>query len=80
MITDQWQKPNRCTQGACVEVRATPHGAIQVRSSTTGERVTFLSTEWAVFIQGARDGQYDAVVLGGRVHPVDTLHTAGEAL
>lgn len=80
MITGEWQKPSRCDLDGCLEVRATPHGAIQVRSSTTGETITVLSTEWAAFIEGARDGQYDEVVMGNRIQRVDTLHTTGELL
>lgn len=57
MITSDWQRA--CSAGGCLEARRNDYGAIEIRSTTTGERVTALVPEWVAFIDAVKAGQYD---------------------
>jgi Domain of unknown function (DUF397) len=62
MISPEWKKSRRSgpNGGSCVEVRRTDR-AIQVRDSKdpSGPVLTFTTREWAAFIGGAKDGEFD---------------------
>ena len=47
--------------GDCVEVAVLPGGGRAVRDSKDpeGPTLAFTETEWAAFLAGARDGQFD---------------------
>jgi hypothetical protein len=56
-----WHKSSRSNgQGQCVEV-ARLDRAVAVRDSKdpAGPVLTFTSAEWAAFIDGAKDGEFD---------------------
>ena len=56
-----WRKSSRSNgQGQCVEV-ARLDQAIAVRDSKdpSGPALTFTPAEWAAFIAGAKDGEFD---------------------
>ena len=49
---------------SCVEIRHLRGGGVQVRDSKAGGRgpvLTFTACEWAAFLAGVRDGQFDPV-------------------
>ncbi|MBL7498740.1 DUF397 domain-containing protein [Frankia sp. CNm7] len=48
--------------GACVEVAALPDGGRAVRDSKDpdGPALRFTAAEWAAFLAGIRDGEFDA--------------------
>lgn len=48
-------------EGECVEVARLPEGGRAVRHSKnpTGEVLEFTPGEWAAFMRGAKDGQFD---------------------
>jgi len=50
-----------CTQGACVEIGRRPNGRVVVRhgGSADGPAVEFTAQEWAVFVQGVKNGEFD---------------------
>jgi hypothetical protein len=80
VITGEWQAPGRCETGTCVEVRANKYGAIEIRTAAFRSPVVATPVEFAAFIAGIKAGQYDEVVMGNRIHRVDTLHTTGGVL
>lgn len=50
------------SNGSCVEVLRTDGGAIKVRNSRHrdfGAILTFTKAEWAAFLDGARNGEFD---------------------
>jgi hypothetical protein len=48
-----------CDPGACVEV-ASDHYWVHIRSSVNPERqIAFTPSEWAVFVAGVKDGEFD---------------------
>jgi hypothetical protein len=63
-----WKKSSRCAgNGACVEVRL-PHGAapagpalpaVGVRRTGKPGALYFSRGEWAAFIEGAKNGEFD---------------------
>ncbi|TMM30796.1 MAG: DUF397 domain-containing protein [Actinobacteria bacterium] len=61
MIT-RWKKSSKSGSngGSCVEIREN-NGTIQVRDSKdpSGPILTFNAKEWAAFIGGAKDGEFD---------------------
>jgi len=62
VISQEWRKSSRSggNNGACVEVRR--HGQeVQVRDSKdpTGPVLRFTREEWAAFLGGAKDGEFD---------------------
>lgn len=58
-----WRKASYSnTQGGnCVEVAALPDGGMAVRDSKDpdGPVLTFTAGEWAAFIGGVKDGEFD---------------------
>ena len=58
-----WRKSRRSGPqgGNCVEVARLPGGQVAVRNSRhpSGPALVFTSAEWAAFIRGARDGDFD---------------------
>jgi hypothetical protein len=62
VISQEWRRSSKSggNGGECVEVRR--HGeAIQVRDSKdpTGPILRFTREEWAAFLGGAKDGEFD---------------------
>lgn len=62
MISQEWKKSSKSggNGGECVEVRRRDE-AIQVRDSKdpTGPILRFTGKDWAAFIGGAKDGEFD---------------------
>jgi hypothetical protein len=59
-LNAEWRKSTHSgTQGNCVEVRAID-GTIEVRDSKnpTGSVLRFTHAEWAAFLGGAEDGEF----------------------
>lgn len=62
-----WRKSTRSGNGgACVEVATNlldEHGVVLVRDSKnpTGSVLTFAPHEWAAFVGGVHDGEFDPV-------------------
>ena len=57
-----WRKSTRSNaQGACVEVADLPDGGACVRDSKnpSGAMLTFTRAEWAAFIGGVHDGEFE---------------------
>jgi hypothetical protein len=57
----RWRKASRCgTEGACAEV-AIDQDMIEIRNSSAPDAgtATFLRSEWAAFIGGVKDGEFD---------------------
>jgi Domain of unknown function (DUF397) len=51
-----------CSGGGCVEVGRTPGGPVVVRDSKDPERrasLVFTAEEWAAFVAGVKDGEFD---------------------
>jgi hypothetical protein len=48
--------------GNCVEVASLPDGCIGVRNSREqGPVLRFTAEEWAAFVGGAKEGEFDAI-------------------
>lgn len=60
MKINEWSKSTRCASSSCAEVRLTDD-IIQVRDSkSSGAGVlTFTRAEWAAFLGGVKDGEFD---------------------
>jgi hypothetical protein len=57
-----WKKSTRSNgSGDCVEVAELPDGQRLVRDSKNpnGGLLTFTTSEWRAFIEGAKDGEFD---------------------
>jgi hypothetical protein len=56
----QWRNSRRCDTGACVEV-GHGDGVIAIRDSKVvdGPVLIFSPEEWAAFVAGVRDGEFD---------------------
>ncbi len=56
----RWRKSSRCESGTCVEV-AHIDGTIAIRDSKDlhGSVLTFSAEEWAAFVAGVRNGEFD---------------------
>jgi Domain of unknown function (DUF397) len=52
---------SRCSKGACVEVAPLPDGGVVVRNSKdrTREPLMFDEHEWADFVSGVKNGEFD---------------------
>jgi hypothetical protein len=58
----EWRKSTRSgSSGDCVEVADNLPGVVAVRDSKnpTGPALVFTPDEWAAFIGGVRDGEFD---------------------
>jgi hypothetical protein len=66
--TGQWIKSSYSgpTGGNCVEVTFLASGGVAVRNSRNsgGPSLVFTSAEWAAFLRGARDGEFDLLTAG----------------
>lgn len=56
-----WRKARASLTGNCVEVRELDNGAIAIRDSKHpgGSVLEFTPAEWAAFLNGARNGEFD---------------------
>lgn len=61
-----WKKSTKCDSGTCVEVKFTgspaPAGAQEVavrNNQVPGEVVWFDRGEWAAFVAGVKNGEFD---------------------
>jgi hypothetical protein len=63
MTGAQWRKSSRSSaEGNCVEVADNLDGIVAVRDTKdkgNGPILTFTPSEWAAFIAGAKDGEFD---------------------
>jgi hypothetical protein len=58
-----WFRSTFCTADGCAEVTRTADG-VQMRSSTCEEViVTYTLEEWNAFIEGAKAGEFDFVIV-----------------
>ena len=79
-----WRKSRRSGPqgGNCVEVANLPDGQVAMRNSRhpAGPALVFTAAEWAAFLGGARDGDFDAwEVTGGGRHGRGTAEGGGPA-
>lgn len=56
-----FRRSSRCSAGGCVEVALLPDGDAAVRDSKdrTRQPLTFERQEWADFISGVKNGEFD---------------------
>jgi Domain of unknown function (DUF397) len=58
-----WRKSRRSGPqgGNCVEIASLPDGQVAIRNSRhpAGPALLFTSAEWAAFLAGAKDGDFD---------------------
>lgn len=54
-----WRRSSRCDTSACTEVAFVGDEVLVRNSITPDVVVTFSRKEWAVFIHGAKDGEFD---------------------
>ena len=59
--TLMYRTSSRCSGGGCVEVAPLPDGGAVVRDTKdrTRDPLTFTGQEWAEFISGAKNGEFD---------------------
>ncbi|HEX6076861.1 MAG TPA: DUF397 domain-containing protein [Micromonosporaceae bacterium] len=59
-LDKSWKKSSRSGTGACVEVRLTETGDVQVRDSKdpNGSVLTFTPAEWDAFVTGTKAGDF----------------------
>jgi hypothetical protein len=59
--TLMFRTSSRCSQGGCVEVAPLPDGGAVVRNTRdrTREPLTFDKQEWADFVSGVKNGEFD---------------------
>jgi hypothetical protein len=57
----RWIRSRFCSASGCVEVAQLPGGLVALRDSKNPSRPphVFDSEEWAAFITGAKEGQFD---------------------
>ena len=58
----RWRKSSRSNNGGnCVEIAELPGGGRAVRDSKNpdGPVLAFTREEWAAFVEGAKDGEFD---------------------
>jgi hypothetical protein len=58
----EWRKSSRSGgSGQCVEVATNLNGVVAVRHSRRpdAEVIIYTTAEWAAFIEGAKDGEFD---------------------
>jgi predicted secreted Zn-dependent protease len=55
-----WRKSTASESGTCVEVAFAAHGVLVRRShEPAGPLLTFTEPEWAAFVTGVRNGEFD---------------------
>ncbi|NUW33620.1 DUF397 domain-containing protein [Nonomuraea sp. SMC257] len=64
-----WQKSSFCSSNTCVEVAPLGDGGVALRDSKIdGSPVlVFTEEEWAAFVAGVREGEFDVAALAPRV-------------
>jgi hypothetical protein len=66
-----WRRSGRCETSGCVEAAITAD-AVLVRDGKLGDKspvLSFSPQEWAAFIGGAVDGDFDPDASGGHIRP-----------
>ena len=60
-LTLMYRSSSRCTGGGCVEVAPLPDGGAVVRDTKNRARepLTFDRQEWADFVLGVKNGEFD---------------------
>jgi hypothetical protein len=61
-VTD-YRISSYCSLGGCVEVGQLPDGGVSVRDAKDPQRgvtLEFTSEEWAAFVAGVKNGEFDA--------------------
>ena len=66
-MKNKWIKSSECGSATCVEVKINNH-LVEVRD-TSGEIVMYTHAEWAAFVKGVKNGEFDLWVL--MVGPID---------
>ena len=57
-----WRRSSRCASNSCVEVGLLEHQvAVRDSKDRCGPVLLFTRTEWAAFVHGARNGEFDQV-------------------
>jgi hypothetical protein len=59
-VNDMWMQASACNNSACVQVRRSKSG-VELRDSKNpgAEPKRFSDEEWAAFITGAKNGEFD---------------------
>ncbi|MFC9228441.1 DUF397 domain-containing protein [Streptomyces decoyicus] len=68
LIDGRWVKSRKTeANGQCVEVALLPTGAVALRNSTdpNGPALLFTALEMDAFLDGAKKGEFDAMVVVG---------------
>lgn len=67
MVDSRFRISSFCHEGGCVAVAPDPSGGVRVRSSTDadGPVLAFTPEEWAAFVAGVRNGEFDLDALAG---------------
>jgi len=56
----QWRRAKECGNGACVEVaKAEDHYLVRDSKHPDDPALHFTGGEWAAFVKGVRDGDFD---------------------
>jgi hypothetical protein len=55
----QWRRAKRCGNYACVEVARVESGYLVRGTSDPEKTLLFTDAEWAAFVAGVRDGDFD---------------------
>ena len=53
-----WRKSRDCTDHSCLEVAITEDGVLVRNSAVPDEVVRFTHTEWQLFLNGVRRGEF----------------------
>jgi len=58
---EDWRTPGCCQNSECVEIAHLPGGGAAVRNSRDpgGAVLRFTAEEWAAFLNGAKNGEFD---------------------
>lgn len=67
-IPEAWRKSSACNgASACVRVRYTVEGLVELRSGTDddGHSIFYTKEEWLAFIEGVKAGDFDDVIPQG---------------
>jgi hypothetical protein len=59
-VAGSWRKSSECVNGECVEIARGP-GTVLLRRSDTPGVLEFTASEWAVFVDALRRGEFDGV-------------------
>jgi len=66
----EWRRSTYCGSNSCLEIRL-DNGRIAIRDSKVhnGPILQFDRTEWAAFLKGARNGEFDLPPMAFRMTP-----------